>query len=382
MSYKILYWAEKFWPDIGGIEIFSCHLMEALARRGYEFAVVTSVSNYAEHTEYCGIPVHRFPFHTALTNRDVVLIKEILSGIGALKKEFGPHLIHLNTCGPSLFFHERALSRQPSPVLFTVHGLWEKDIDRLAKTGMESLLCRVLEKASLITAVSEATRKNLLKLVPKIAPYCSVVHNSLKKSDLRPEKLPFSPPRILCIGRLSNGKAFDLMIRALAALKNTNPDTRLQIVGDGDERENLESLAAELGVNEQVEFSGWVAPPDIPRLLNTATLLVAPSRGVESFGLVALEAAQMERPVVVSDAGGLPEVVQHGVSGFVFPSENVERLVEAVRKLLSDERLAVSMGRAGAKRADELFSWDSFVQHFDTLYQNLICGKSRKTKNE
>ncbi|MEO8084725.1 MAG: glycosyltransferase family 4 protein, partial [Ardenticatenales bacterium] len=134
-------------------------------------------------------------------------------------------------------------------------------------------------------------------------------------------------------------------------------------------RAELERLAATLGVASAVEFVGRVAPQDVPALINTASLVVVPSRWDEPFGLVALEAALMERPVVATRVGGLVEAVEHGITGLVVDKEDPEALADAIVALLEDCPTADRMGRAGRTRARDRFGWSRCVDEYDRLYQ-------------
>jgi glycogen(starch) synthase len=106
--------------------------------------------------------------------------------------------------------------------------------------------------------------------------------------------------------------------------------------------------------------------------MNSATLALVPSRWREAFGLVALQAMQMARPVVASDMGGLPEVVAHGETGLVVPKEDPAAVAQAVVQLLENRRLAEEMGAAGRRRAEKLFSFDRYVQEYESLYRKLV----------
>ena len=144
----------------------------------------------------------------------------------------------------------------------------------------------------------------------------------------------------------------------------------MTIAGDGPERSALERQASELKLTGVVDFVGWVSPEKVPELINTATIVLMPSRW-EGFGLVALEAGLMARPVIATCVGGLPEVVAHEETGFLVQSENSRALAEAIVFLLTHPRQAAQMGRAGRRRAQDLFSWEHCVEAYDTLYRKL-----------
>jgi glycosyltransferase involved in cell wall biosynthesis len=172
------------------------------------------------------------------------------------------------------------------------------------------------------------------------------------------------------LGRLQTQKGFDLVLSALPAIIDRVPDLRLTIAGDGPERAGLERRASELKLAGVVDFTGWVSPDKVPELINSATIVLVPSRS-EAFGLVALEAGWMARPVIAASVGGLPEVVAHGKSGLLVKPENSQGLADAILFLLTHPQQASQFGLEGRRRARELFSWETCVAEYDSLYQKL-----------
>jgi glycogen(starch) synthase len=229
----------------------------------------------------------------------------------------------------------------------------------------------MLRKADWVSAVSKAMLDDVHQVLPEIAHRSSIIYNSLSMPAVRPEPLPFDAPRLLCIGRVVVDKGFDLALRAFASIAQSFPRCRMIIAGNGPAMSDLRKCAAELGLKDSVEFTGWVESEEIPRLINKATVVVIPSRRHESFGLVALQAAQMARPVVATHIGGLPEVVAHGETGLLVENENSEALSTAIASLLANPDIAIRMGRSAQLRAEKLFSWDHCVDAYDTLYRQI-----------
>jgi len=143
----------------------------------------------------------------------------------------------------------------------------------------------------------------------------------------------------------------------------------------------LERQINELGLTDIVDLIGWVAPGEVPALLNTATVVLMPSRQ-EPFGLVALEAALMARPVIATRVEGLPEVVVHEQTGLLVEQENSGALAEALAYLLARPHTAIQMGQAARLRAQQVFSWERHVTAYDALYQKLATDWRRKTPTE
>jgi glycogen(starch) synthase len=215
------------------------------------------------------------------------------------------------------------------------------------------------------------------RIVPEIAPRSSLIHFGFDARDVPPEPLPLDEPRLLCLGRHVFEKGFDLALKAFSTLVDRFPKLRLIIASDGPARPDLERQAVRLGLIQRVDFIGWVESAQIPAVLNSATLVLIPSRVIEGFGLVAMEAAMMGRPVVAARSGGLPEVVIDGETGLIVERENSDALAAAIASLLEHPEVTAQMGRAARDRAQAAFSWERHVDAFDALYRRLTNGFSR-----
>src|SRR4030095_8902364 len=121
---RILFWTLRFWPDRGGIEIFTMRMLPALQKRNYDFAVVSSHGdwNVPDETDYNGTPVYRFRFWTALSERNPSRILKLQRQIAHLKKIYQPDLVHLHFHGHIAYFHLTPLIAHPSPMLLTLHS--------------------------------------------------------------------------------------------------------------------------------------------------------------------------------------------------------------------------------------------------------------------
>jgi glycogen(starch) synthase len=291
----------------------------------------------------------------------------MLQAVSELKTAFRPDLVHINLSSsePGLFFQLHTSSTHQAPTLVTVHSSHTFCIER------NSLLVRTLNSARWVTTVSQAMLADIHRLAPQTASYSSVVYNGLAMPPDKPTPLSFEAPRLVCLGRMVTEKGFDIALDAFAAILARFPKARLILAGDGPEKPHLEQQAADLGVGEYVEFVGWIDPRDVPGLINDSTLIVVPSRWREPFGLVAVQAGQMARPVVAARVGGLPEVVVHHQTGLLFEKENSNELAELAIYLLHNPKTAVQMGLAARKRARSEFSLERFANAYDAVYHQL-----------
>ncbi|MGH2709178.1 MAG: glycosyltransferase family 4 protein, partial [Actinomycetota bacterium] len=180
----------------------------------------------------------------------------------------------------------------------------------------------------------------------------------------------FGPHMIFACRQLFPRKGIRFLIEAAAQLKPRFPDLKLVLAGDGFERPELVRLSQELGIASDVTFLGWVPNVALPPYYRAAAVSVIPSLE-EGFGIPAAEAMGCEVPVVASDAGGLPEVVENGVTGLVVPRGDSTALAQAIATLLDDPEQRRRMGLAGRERALRLFDWDRTAQQFEKIYQDL-----------
>ena len=358
---RVLFWSPGFLPDIGGIEILAGKFLPAMRGRGHEYIVVAGQRSLAwpERWTYRDIPVYRFPFWQALG--DVNRMMQVKQQISVLKRSFAPDLIHINGTGRDEFFHLVTEKACDAPLLVTLHGDWLSQAD--------AIVTAVLKSADWVAGCSQAILDRAHRLVPEITRRSHVIPNAVEEFPLHPEAL--AAARLLCLGRLSQEKGFDVALDAFAAVLARYPEARLVVAGDGPERGSLEKQAVDLGISQAVEFAGWVAPENVPGLINTATMLLMPSR-YESLPLAALEAALMARPVVGARVGGLPEIVVHRETGLLIGREDAGELASAIAFLLDQPEEADRLGQAARRRAQHAFSWERHVDSYDTLYRNLI----------
>jgi glycosyltransferase involved in cell wall biosynthesis len=180
--------------------------------------------------------------------------------------------------------------------------------------------------------------------------------------------------RIVSVGRFVPRKGFDVVVRALPAI----PDTELVIVGGPDESQldsdpeaaRLLELAADLGVADRVRLYGSVAREDMPAILRSADV-VACTPWYEPFGIVPLEAMACSVPVVASAVGGMLDTVVHDVTGRLVRPKSPPDVAAAINHLLHDDFLRQSLGAAGRDRAKARYSWDRIAADTLRIYERL-----------
>ncbi|KYF52162.1 glycosyltransferase [Sorangium cellulosum] len=164
-------------------------------------------------------------------------------------------------------------------------------------------------------------------------------------------------------------KGHDVLLRALARLRDRGVAVTVLVVGDGDERDRIHGLARELGVDgKEARFLGF--RKDVPDLLVGADFFVLPSRD-EGLPLAVLEAMARRLPVVVTPVGGVPEVVRDGEHGLLVPVDDHDALAGAIERLARDRALGRRLGEAGHARVRDDFSFEKMTRKYEQLYLGL-----------
>ncbi len=178
----------------------------------------------------------------------------------------------------------------------------------------------------------------------------------------------WSAPRLLSVGRIVHQKGLDLAMHALGGLKELNWEWR--IAGDGPEMGSLQALAQELGIQDRVVFLGWQSRQQLIENYKQSNVFLFPSRH-EGMPNAVLEAMASELPVVATCISGNEELVTDGVTGCLVPSEDIEALQTALKKILSDATLRQQMGNASRRRVEENYSWESTAQQYALLLEKV-----------
>jgi len=266
------------------------------------------------------------------------------------------------------------------PSVITMHGgdvyvNPEQGYDFPTRWYVRPALRWTLRHAGALTAITEDCRQHALRAGAP-AEHIRLVFNGTDLRRFSPDEngnhpdMQYGPNMIFACRQLFPRKGIRFLLEAAAQLKPRFPDLKVVLAGDGFERPELTRLAADLGIAQDVTFLGWVPNTDLPPYYRAAAVSVIPSLE-EGFGIPAAEAMGCEVPVVASDAGGLPEVVENGVTGLVVPRGDPDALAKAIGTLLQDPERRRVMGRAGRQRALRLFDWDRSAEQFEQLYREI-----------
>jgi glycosyltransferase involved in cell wall biosynthesis len=181
---------------------------------------------------------------------------------------------------------------------------------------------------------------------------------------------------LLGVGRLSEQKGFRYLVEALPFVLKEVPETRLLLIGEGPEREQLVRLVKDLGLEGSVEFRGALPHRLLADCYRASDIVLLPSirteRGEEEgLGLVLAEAMASGVPVIGTRTGGIPSIIEDGITGLLVPERNPKALAEGVLRLLSDATLRERVIQGGMARVRERFDWERIAQGFDRIYREV-----------
>jgi len=250
--------------------------------------------------------------------------------------------------------------------------------------GLNTATC--FRYSSRVIAVSDAVRRHLVS--QGIAnEKITVVHNGVDLSCYQlidvneaKAKMGYDPntPLFGVFGRLAPEKGQRVAIETMFLVRNEIPNARLVIAGQGPEQESLRTCAEALGVADQVQFAGFVQ--DVRQLMSACDIVIVPSLR-EGFGLVAVEAMALGRPVVASATGGLPEVVVQSETGILVAPNDPNAIAQALVDLMQDSALRTHLGAAGRRRVEEHFDLTKQCQAILSVLKSPLAFGSTLVSN-
>jgi N-acetyl-alpha-D-glucosaminyl L-malate synthase BshA len=295
-------------------------------------------------------------------------------------REFSLDIIHAHYAVPhatAAFLSRQVLAASGSAprVVTTLHGT---DITLVGNDPSYSqIVAFSIDQSDRVTAVSHSLRAATIAelgvtrdiaVIPNFLD-CGI-HRRHDQSDLR-SRFTGGNPDVRIVTHVSNFrpvKRIDALLAIFDRIRRVVP-ARLLLVGDGPELGTAYRVARELGISDLIHFVG--AQEEIVPLLSVSDIFLLPS-AQESFGLAALEAMACEVPVVASNVGGLPEVIQDGVCGFLHPPDALDAMAASSIALLTDASLRSRMSEAACRRVREEFCAERVVPMYEACYRELV----------
>ena len=251
---------------------------------------------------------------------------------------------------------------------FTMHGpneFWDVSRHRLADK---------VASADLVVCISDFARSQLMAIADERNWHkLRVVHCGIDPDEFEPASRsqgPDDPISILCVGRLVRLKGQAILLEAVAEASSKHPGLHLTLVGYGEGRDALERRARELGIQERVTFAGAAGSHELRDLYAAADIFCLPSFG-EGVPIVLMEAMAMRLPVVTTHIAGIPELVEHDVTGLLLPPGRVDALSDALLRLAADPKLRARLGEAGRRKVEAEFEAGACVRALRELLVEL-----------
>jgi glycosyltransferase involved in cell wall biosynthesis len=377
--------------NVGGPALHATLLTERLFPDRYDSVVATGAvgSDEADYLALFGrtaervvrVPALRREVHPA---RDVAALVALVR----LVRRFRPHVVHTHTAKAGALGRLAARLTNVPVVLHTYHGhVFDGYFGPRRARVFLSVERALARHTDCLIAVSQAVRRDLLALGVGRAEQFRVVSPGLDlgpllgadamRGSLR-EELGIPPDAALVgiVARLVHIKAHEVFLRAAARVVRDAPGCRFVVIGDGERRAELEALAAREGLATRAHFLGWRR--DLPRIYADLDIVALTSRS-EGSPVALIEAMAAGRPVVATRVGGVPDVVDDGVTGRLVPPGDAAAAAGAILELLSDPKRAQTIGQAARERVAPRFSVARLLTDLDELYRALLRAKGLRT---
>ena len=254
---------------------------------------------------------------------------------------------------------------------FTVHGPEEFDKPEFIK------LREKVSHAEFVVAISNFCRSQLFRWVDYEDWYkIKIVHCGLEASFHQVAVVPITEiPRVICVGRLCEQKGQLLLVNAVSKLVLKGIDIELVLAGDGEMREEIESLIRRLGLHKRVRITGWISSDQVRDEILASRALILPSFA-EGLPVVIMEAMALRRPVLTTYIAGIPELVRPGEGGWLFPAGDVDALVAALDDFLAvPVNMLEHIGEAAHLRVLKSHSIDTEAAKLAQLFTEAVSGQ-------
>jgi glycosyltransferase involved in cell wall biosynthesis len=255
------------------------------------------------------------------------------------------------------------------PLIVTAHGT---DIRLLEKSKIfSSLGSLVFKRARYITTVSSFLKKNLVNRIKLDAQKVKVIPMPVTPKTFNPSPLPKGKKKkILCVARFTQQKGLEFFIRACGILRDKGIDFEAQIVGEGPLKDHLQEEINRSNLGHHVCLVKIMPQEKLNQLYAESYLCVLPSIG-EGFGLVLVEAQLCRRPVIGTESGGIPDIIEDEKTGLLVPPRDYFSLASAMERILTDEKLAMNLAEAGYRSALENFSQEVIQRKYQQVLSHL-----------
>ena len=370
------------YASIGGSGVVATELAHALAGRGHEVHLISSDLPFRWRSGVPGLSFERVDTPTYPLFRQPQYLLALTNTIVRLARRRALDIVHAHYAVPhatAAYLADEILRNdhgaRPMRTVTTLHGT---DITLVGSDpSFQQVVAFSIDRSDGVTAVSDSLRRDTvaslgirqdIRVIPNFLD-CAA-YRRRPEPALREHLCPVSCGEAVVL-HVSNfrpvkrvGVAFEVFRRIRERL-----GARLVLIGDGPDRADLERTVAEHQLTEAVQFVG--EQPDVVPWLSSADLFLLPS-SQESFGMAALEAMACEVPVVASKVGGLPEVIDDGVTGFLCDPDDIDGMTDRSVAVLQDAALRQRIGQAAAEQVRTRFCEDAIVPQYEAFYEEVL----------
>jgi len=368
------------YASVGGSGVVATELGKALALRGHQAHFISTETPFRLGDFQEGLFFHQVATPTYPLFREPQYLLSLANRIVQVARDSSLDIIHAHYAVPhatAAFLSRQVLSAsgQAPKVVTTLHGT---DITLIGNDPSYSrIVAFSIEQSDAVTAVSNSLRASTyaelgvtreIAVIPNFLDLA--IHRRRPRPDLR-KHFTGGDDNVKILIHVSNFrpvKRTEVVIDLFDRIRAEVP-ARLLLVGDGPDLPIAQRRARTLKIENLVHAIG--AQEEVVPLLSIADLFLLPS-AQESFGLAALEAMACEVPVIASEVGGLPEVIQHGVTGFLHPLDDEDGMVASAIALLKDPARHQAVAQAACRRVREQFSVERVVPMYESCYQKLL----------
>lgn len=366
------------YPSLGGSGVVATELGKLLAEKGHEVHFITHSIPFRLGTFQKNIYYHEVEVNDYYVFRYPPYDLALATKMAQVAKREKLDLLHVHYAVPHAVcaYLAKQMVGGSVQVVTTLHGT---DITVLGQDeSLKDLIRLGINESDAVTAVSQDLINETRRVLDITAPI-DLTYNFVDKRVYYPRDVTgmrndFAAPDEKILMHISNFRPVKRVSDVVDIFDKVNRKvpSRLLLVGEGPELPKIQAKIAEMGLEERVRFMG--KQDDIAQVISLADLLLLPSEK-ESFGLVALEAMACGVPTVGSQAGGIPELVQHGQTGFLAPIGDTDTMSDYAVRLLSDNELAEKMREACLKRACTDFCNNSISAQYENIYYRVLDRK-------
>ncbi|MEL6381815.1 MAG: glycosyltransferase family 4 protein [Cyanobacteria bacterium J06626_18] len=234
-----------------------------------------------------------------------------------------------------------------------------------------------IRQARFVSCISHFCRsQGMLFVAPEHWAKLRIIHCGVEPDLFAPAPHKDQGKRLLYVGRLAAMKGLPVLFEALAQLRERYPDMTLTVVGDGQERPEIEASAQHLGLGHMVNFVGYKSQTEVREYLQQTDIFILPSFA-EGVPVVLMEAMAASVPVLTTQIAGVPELVEHGESGWLVPPGDQQSLADSLAMLVEDTDLRKRLGESGRAKVASDFNVETEAKKLADIFRQTIVGEGQ-----